>query len=139
MRMPFSSPSFVPAIRLLVFLAAFLLAASCLAQTAPPYDAISIASPHQGETVFDDEGIVPVQILITPIAALRSGEQIVLYLDGNVVEGADIGVFVLRNIERGEHILQAVIMDVNGAVIRSSSTVRFRLWRSGQSELPEMT
>lgn len=103
---------------------------------APAYDAVSIASPHDGDTIFDDDGIVSVQILLTPMAALRSDERIVLYLDGNVVEGAEAGVFVLRDMARGEHSLQAMIVDGGGKTVRQSPVVRFRLWRSsGQGEM----
>lgn len=67
-------------------------------------------------------------ILLTPVASLRPGEQVLVNFDGAVLENAGLGAFTLRGVARGEHVLQAAVVDADGNQVRLSNPVRFRRW-----------
>lgn len=89
---------------------------------------IAISSPASGETVHDNEGNVAVAVAIE-----GAGERpaIRLLLDGRP-HGVDQSApsFALENIDRGEHTLQAQLIDARGQVIADSQPVTFYLWRA---------
>ncbi|MBB3230806.1 DUF4124 domain-containing protein [Halomonas stenophila] len=91
------------------------------AGTAPgqpfmPYDMFSILAPENQATLpTGAAGNVQVRLGIQP--ALREDHRVRLLLDGRVSQSAmHTDTFLLSNLNRGEHQLQAELLDATGAV-----------------------
>lgn len=87
-----------------------------------PYRSLSIDSPADQTSFFDADTVVSVQLSADP--ALQKGDSLYLFLDGRKVsDSGGITTYSLSSIPRGEHTLQAVIYDSDGAEKIRSSTV----------------
>ena len=86
------------------------------------YESLEIASPGSEETLWNIEGTLNVRLAITP--ALRPGHQVRVYFDGTPqnVSGAS---FTLLEVYRGEHNLQAEVLDQSGKLMIRSRPSRF--------------
>lgn len=77
------------------------------------YQSLEIWQPANGESYFGADATVNVRMRSEP--ALASGDRLLLYLDGKLVEGAANSYeHTLANLERGVHSLAAVILDDKG-------------------------
>lgn len=94
-------------------------------QPDSPYDVLEIAQPGQEETLWNIGGELTVTVRVQP--ALRRGDRIELYYDGNLVENLPPGqtAFQLSEVWRGEHSLQAAIVDNDGRTVARSEPVIF--------------
>lgn len=94
------------------------------------YEAIEIVQPQDGSTVFDNSGHVEVQIRVSPGAELAPGDRMMLFLDEHAVvpEGQ-----ALEHVERGEHRLQARILDNSGRSVIESKPIKFYLWQASRN------
>lgn len=88
---------------------------------------IEIFQPRSEETVHDNNGNVTVEIM----ALLDSDYSIRLLIDGEraAPDSRDL-TFRLQGIERGEHILEALILDERGYVVTRSQPVKFFLFHA---------
>jgi hypothetical protein len=86
------------------------------------YDSITIASPGDEETLWNIEGLLNVNVAVSP--ELQQGHRIRIYFDG---AARDVGgtSFQILDAYRGTHSLQAEIVDQTGRVIMRSTTNRF--------------
>jgi hypothetical protein len=113
------------------FIAAAVLALTALgaaAQAGSRY-AIQIVSPADAATVFSDGGDVPVQVAVVP--ALAAGDQVELLVDGTAVAPPMALLdFPLNGITRGEHVLEARVIDATGNVASSSPASIFYVWQA---------
>ena len=90
---------------------------------------VEIIQPEHNGTVRDNTGSVYVSGLIKPI--FKRGLKIQLYLDDKPYEKAQRhSIFVLRNIDRGEHQIKMELLDDKGKVIATSSPVTFYMHRA---------
>lgn len=104
----------------------FLAVLACLAATTAIAGRVAIESPRAGETVVDPDGRIPV----TLNSSLASGERLRVLLNGVAVEAAGQGGrLMLLNVDRGEHRLEAEVVDGNGAVVATSLPVTFTVVR----------
>jgi len=77
------------------------------------YQSLEIWQPESGESYFGTDATVNVRMRSEP--SLASGDRLLLYLDGKLVEGASNAYeHTLSNLERGVHSLAAVILDDKG-------------------------
>jgi len=77
------------------------------------YQSLEIWQPESGESYFGTDATVNVRMRSEP--SLASGDRLLLYLDGKLVEGAaNAYEHTLSNLERGVHSLAAVILDEKG-------------------------
>lgn len=81
---------------------------------------IAIISPKNAETIYYDNGKVPVKIE----TSLQPNEKIVLLLDGKAIITSTKLIFNLQNIERGEHTLQAQVF-TKDQLIGASDIITF--------------
>ncbi|WP_462156633.1 DUF4124 domain-containing protein [Pseudoalteromonas sp. GB56] len=89
---------------------------------------ISISSPAQEETIRDNTGSVHVSGIIKP--RFLQGHQVQLYLDGKAYEKPQKSLlFVMRDIDRGEHNIVLKLLDSEGKVLANSEPVVFFLHR----------
>lgn len=106
-----------------------LLAAAALwfAATAATAATIRIISPANEETIHDNSGRVSVSVE----AELRARQVIRLLLDGApAAPDGDSMDFSLEGIERGEHVLEAMIIDDEDRIIAVSPMVKFYAWQA---------
>ena len=88
------------------------------------YSIIDVVGPAEQETLWNIATILPVELAIFP--ALRQSDRIDLILDGGYIEiGARTLSLTVSEVYRGEHTLQAVIVDGNGDEVGRSATVTF--------------
>jgi hypothetical protein len=77
------------------------------------YQSLEIWQPANGESYFGTDATVNVRMRSEP--SLASGDRLLLYLDGKLVEGAANSYeYTLSSLERGVHSLAAVILDDKG-------------------------
>ncbi|MBB3140522.1 DUF4124 domain-containing protein [Halomonas organivorans] len=95
-----------------------------------PYDVFAIASPEQQATLpTGAAGNVQVRLDIHP--ALRDDHQVRLLLDGRLSQSAmHTDTFLLSNLDRGEHVVQAELLDASGAVRHRTSPVTLYVQRA---------
>lgn len=87
--------------------------------TEPAYTAFAIASPVDGQTLWNTGGGLEVLVELTP--ALQPGHRLDVDLDGRRIElGGDGPKLTVPDVYRGLHTLHAVIVnDRDEAVLRS--------------------
>ena len=95
-----------------------------------PYDSFSILSPGQEETLpTGAAGNVQVTLGIQP--DLREDHRVRLLVDGRISQSAmNTDTFLLNNLPRGEHVLQAELLDASGAVRHRTSPVTLYVQRA---------
>jgi hypothetical protein len=90
---------------------------------------VEIAEPEDQGTVRDNTGSVYVTGKISPM--FQRGLRVRLLLDGKPqAEPQNNAVFILRDVERGEHKLQMELFDQNGKLIATSPVTTFYLHRA---------
>ena len=97
---------------------------------ATEYQHVSIASPTQEETLRDNTGAVPVTVVTEPELNSAAGHRFRYYLDGQA-QGrlTESGRIIFENLDRGEHTVQAAIVDGSGRELIRSGSVKFFLHR----------
>ena len=92
------------------------------ASAAFSYESLEVASPAAEETLWNIGAQLNVSLALSP--GLQSGHQVRVYYDGTPLEAAGLS-FQLQGVYRGEHNLQAEIVDENGQVLIRSQPSRF--------------
>ena len=94
----------------------------------PAYSDFKINAPQADEAIRANDGNFTVAINLKP--ALKAGDGIVLYLDGKQAAAGSQLNFELKEIDRGEHSVFAVLNDAKGNIIQNTETVKFSLLRA---------
>ena len=90
---------------------------------------VEINQPKENATIRDNTGSVYVTGSIKPI--FKQGLTIQLYLDNKPYEKPQPhSMFVLRDIDRGEHIIKMKLLNEKGKVIASSNPITFYMHRA---------
>jgi len=90
---------------------------------------VFINQPKQNATFRDNSGSVYIQGGIKPI--FKRGFRVQLMLNGKPYQKPQThSMFVLRNVERGEHQIKIDLIDEKGKVIASSTPVTFYMHRA---------
>lgn len=99
-------------------------------QPEPPVKhTINIIQPEQEATIRDNTGSVHISGSIKP--SFEPGFRVRLLLNGQVQgEPQSSTVFVLRDVDRGEHTIQLELIDQSGKLIATSSVTTFFLHRA---------
>lgn len=110
-------------------IALLLAAAAGLASAA----GVTVTRPAPGEVVHDNAGRVNVAVALEDDAVLPRGYAIRLLLDGApAAPDRRARSFELEGVDRGEHRLQAMIVDEDGRVLARSPSVDFTVWRASR-------
>lgn len=112
--------------------AAAIALAGCgaFAQQVPGYD-LGVVAPGNDATVFDDNGDVEVRVTVAP--DLANGDQLELLLDGMPVAPPTMSLdYPLYGVMRGQHLLQARIIDATGNVGSISPPSTFYVWEASR-------
>lgn len=92
------------------------------------YERITITRPAGDDVIWSNEGTVETTVTTEPRVRASAGHRLVLLLDGEpVARGERGGRFVLQNVHRGTHALQAVVEDRHGETVARSEPVTFHL------------
>lgn len=91
------------------------------------YESIAVVSPVAEQTLWNIEGLLNVSISLSP--SLQSGHRLRVYFDGTPREAPGLS-FQLQEVWRGEHNLQAEVVNASGEVLIRSQPVRFYVQQS---------
>ncbi|MEQ8208065.1 MAG: DUF4124 domain-containing protein [Woeseia sp.] len=86
------------------------------------YSALSFTAPIAEETLWNIGGVLSVSLALQP--ALQPGHRLRLYFDGEPREVSTLNV-QLEEVWRGEHNLQAEVLDETGKTLIRSQPMRF--------------
>jgi|tagenome__1003787_1003787.scaffolds.fasta_scaffold20962011_2 hypothetical protein len=91
---------------------------------------IRIVAPLQNDVVHNNEGIMRVDVELD--AGIGPAAQAIrILLDGKpAAPDAFANSFTLEGVERGEHWLQALLLDAQGRTLQVSDTVFFTMWQA---------
>lgn len=90
---------------------------------------VEITQPENSATIRDNTGSVYVSGRIKPI--FKRGLSIALILDGKpYLKPQNHSIFVLRDIDRGEHQIKMDLLDEKGKIIASSTPITFYMHRA---------
>ena len=91
---------------------------------------LKIITPKQGST-YRNENKILVDVRVEPAIEAASKNRLALLLNSGVVfERNNNGMFELENLDRGEHVLQAKLLDLQDNVVTKSDEVRFFLHKT---------
>jgi hypothetical protein len=86
--------------------------------------ALAIVAPSEARTTFDDSGAVVISL--APVPPLGDGDRIVVRVDEQIVVlPSGLTKFALTGVPRGAHVLEAIIVDADGAPVAAAESVMF--------------
>ncbi len=94
-----------------------------------PYTSLAIVQPAEDEAVRANNGNVSVKLDLDP--SLQEGHSIALDLNGHRIATRTNTHFVLENVPRGTHTLQATVLDDQGRELIKANQVSFHVKRHG--------
>jgi len=90
---------------------------------------VEITQPEQNETIRDNTGSVYITGLVKPV--FKQGLKIQLYLDNNKYQKPQSrAIYILRDIDRGEHQVKMQLINNKGKIIASSGVTTFYMHRT---------
>tara|TARA_B110000090_G_C13217382_1_gene383395 strand:- start:145 stop:663 length:519 start_codon:yes stop_codon:yes gene_type:complete len=90
---------------------------------------VVITQPKSNATIRNNTGSVHINGAVKPI--FKQGFNIQLYLDGKAQKSPQShGVFLLKNVDRGEHQIKMSLIDKKGKVIATSPLTTFYMHRA---------
>lgn len=110
-------------------------AALMLAQAASPtrYERVRLAQPKNAETIHDNSGAVPVEVLLQPPLDTKAGHRLRVLLDNTLLpESWSAPRFSLQQVERGTHQLQVIVTDGEGNELGRSASIEFYMWQASR-------
>lgn len=93
------------------------------------YKSLTISSPKNDETIWDNTGNVTVVYSLEPKLKSKSGHRMVVLVDGQALDPLKDTKVQLENVERGTHNLQARIIDADGDLLIESGQTAVHLHR----------
>lgn len=88
------------------------------------YAQLAVSSPTAGETLWNIEGVLSVDVAVAP--RVFAGHRLALIVDGEQLTLQPAGTsFTVPEIYRGQHTVQAVILDAAGSAVLRSAPVQF--------------
>ena len=99
----------------------------------PPtrYSKFSIVTPKNDDTIWDNNGAVPVSLLLEPPLDTENGHSVWVYVDGTaVVKKSQSLTQPLSGIDRGAHKIRAEIRDEKRKTLKRTQNVTVHLKRA---------
>ena len=99
----------------------------------PPtrYTKFSIVSPQNEATIWDNNGSVPVSLLLEPPLDTENGHSVWVYVDGKaVVRKSQSMVQPLSGIDRGAHKIRAEIRDDKRKTLKRTNNITVHMKRA---------
>jgi hypothetical protein len=95
----------------------------------PAYTRFELTAPADDGTVRDNTGAISVSFAVEPALKVEQGHRLVVLLDGQAGAPTLETTVTLENVDRGTHTLQGQIIDANGKVLITSSSIKVHLHR----------
>jgi hypothetical protein len=90
---------------------------------------VEISQPKNKATIRDNTGSIYIAGLVKPL--FKSGFNIQLYLDGKKYQKPQPrAIYILRNVDRGEHHIKLILLNNKGKKIASSKEITFYMHRT---------
>jgi len=90
------------------------------------YRSIAIVAPADDAILDEPTGLVNVALRVEPVLRVDKGHAFRVRLDDQVVEARSSSSWiVIPNVDRGEHVLQAMVVDADGKALITSAPVTF--------------
>jgi hypothetical protein len=100
-------------------------------ESAVNYTNVMISAPANDATIRENTGRVEIKVSIEPPLQTQAGHKILLKMDGRIIGGPTTEQqYILDNVDRGTHILQASIVDASGNTLINSTSITFHLKRT---------
>lgn len=98
------------------------------------YTMIRIVSPPEGEAIWATGGVFTVEVETVP--ALQPGHGITLTLNGNEMPGMPVATtrIGVTGLIRGEHTLQAAVVDASGQMQIFSPEIKFNVLQASVNQ-----
>ena len=98
---------------------------------------VTILAPAQQDTIHDNSGNMTVEVRVEPPFDPNGSASIRILLDGKrAAPDSSETSFDLQGVERGEHWLQALLIDRQGQTLSVSNTVNFTMWQASINAPP---
>lgn len=95
---------------------------------------VEIIAPAQKSVVHDNAGDMTVVVKVEPPLDRQKGAAVRILLDGKpAAPDAARLTFALNGVDRGQHFVQALLIDGQGQTLSVSDTVYFTLWQASIS------
>ena len=98
------------------------------------YTSLNISAPSNDEAIRENAGNINVVAEVKP--ELQIGHRVRILMDGKPEQAAAQMVFMLPNVDRGTHSVQAEIIDDSGKVLITSAPITFTLQRVAAAPRP---
>lgn len=85
------------------------------------YKSFKVAAPANGEAFHDNTGAVTVSLSLDPALRTDLGHTVKVSIDG-ISQGGASTSFAFTGIERGTHSISAVVLDMDGKPLKSTSS-----------------
>jgi len=93
------------------------------------YTKLEITSPKEGDSIYDNSGIINISLSVVPALKAREGDKLVLHMDGQQIDESKRNQFNLNGIEPGNHSFVAIITNKDGNELKRSTPVSLTLYR----------
>jgi len=93
------------------------------------YTKLEITSPKEGDSIYDNSGIINISLTVVPALKAREGDKLVLHMDGQQIDESKRNQFNLNGIEPGRHRFVAVIINKEEKELKRSTPVTLTLYR----------
>lgn len=97
-----------------------------------PYGLLRIVSPAADASLRNNRGTVRVVVQLAPPLRVDRGDRLTLWLDGEAAAHTATTEFVLTQVDRGTHTIQAQVQAANGAMLIRSEPVVFHLHQASR-------
>ena len=96
-----------------------------------PYETFVIDSPVNEETIRNNLGNIEILVTLEPELNARDGHRIVYYMNDKAQGRKTVDMEkTLVNVDRGEHLLSAAVLDRSGEVVISTAPVKVFMHRA---------
>ena len=93
------------------------------------YTKLEITSPKEGDSIYDNSGIINISLKVVPALRAREGDKLILHMDGQQIDESKRSQFNLNGIETGRHRFVAVIINKDEKELKRSTPVTLTLYR----------
>jgi len=92
------------------------------------YTRLEITSPKEGDSIYDNSGIINISLSVVPALRAREGDKLILLMDGQQIDESKRNQFNLNGIEPGRHSLVVAIIDKDEKELKRSVPVSLTLY-----------
>jgi hypothetical protein len=93
------------------------------------YTKLEITSPKEGDSIYDNSGIINISLSVVPALRAREGDKLILHMDGQQIDESKRNQFNLNGIEPGRHSFVAIIINKEEKELKRSTPVTLTLYR----------